>query len=253
MRRGLVALASVIAGSGCSLLTDLSPLEPPTDGGTTTDTKPQRYCAKLSADWGYDYCRDFDDGESILFEWDTTKIDPGGSITLDGNSYSAPGAFLSRIEPSSAACANARVERKVEKALAQKVRVSFRLRLGGDVDYAGDYLTLRLGDGASPCDLVLSAAAGSGKITEQSGAAIEHPFALRWPTQRTWTLVELVVDRTARTLQLSVDGKAVYSDPRALGAACGASSSVVVAPGIACHETTPTAAEVRLDNLVVTH
>ena len=226
------------------------------------DAGPQMtFCEQLAHDWGYTYCRDFDDGQPILFGWDSRTTDPNTTLLLDPvEFYSTPNSFLARVESSAAECSNVHTESIIQGDFNQ-VDVAFRLRLGAsDQDagasvnpqYAGRYFAVRLlsANGAT-CDLAFHAESSNGKVIEESGESHDHPLELVFPLQQEWTHVRLTADRTAGTFQVKINSVEAFASPRALQAACGGSGGVAITPGIACADSSPGAQEVRIDNIVV--
>lgn len=222
----------------------------PVDAGPCdeVDATVRTFCQQYSADWGYAYCRDFDDQEPIAFGWDkTTATTSGASVVLDEcRRTSLPASLRSRLDPNMPACSTAVAEKTVAVGASFRVAVSVRLR---SATPAAGYLGLRLGAG---CHLELSGDGASGSVVEQSGTTIAHPLNLRFPLPDVWTRVWVDINRTNNTMDVQLDRKATTSAPVPLGAACATTGNVTIELGLQCVSPGGSPQEVLFDDLVVT-
>jgi hypothetical protein len=221
----------------------------PVDAGPCdeVDATARTFCQQYSADWGYAYCRDFDDQEPIAFGWDKMTAAGGASVVLDEcRRTSLPASLRSRLEANMPACSTAVAEKTVAVGASFRVAVSVRLR---SVTSAAGYLGLRLGAG---CHLELSGDGAAGSVIEQSGTTVAHPLNLRFPLPDAWTRVWLDIDRTNNTMNVQLDRKATTSAPVPLGAGCATTGDVTIELGLQCVSPGSAPQEVLFDDLVVT-
>lgn len=224
----------------------------PDDAGEAGPTKT--FCEQLASNWGYTYCRDFDDAEPFEFNWDNRVIEPGGELLRDTNAFSLPACFLANMAPPDAGtCVNAYAAKNVAGASDHSSLV-FRLRMGSMDEvtaFAGSFMSLRYTGGTEPCSLVMYGDGQSGLVLEDTATPTSHPFTVRFPLQYEWTKVELSVDRIGRTFDVLLDGQSAFSAPQSLSADCSVEGSVFVVPGVVCSSELPAASgEVRIDNIV---
>lgn len=242
------------AGDGAAILDGASPGEdgaaPLVDAGPCdeVDATPRTFCDQYSADWGYVYCRDFDDAEPVAFGWDKTTATGGATVVFDRcRRTSTPASLRSRLEGNTAACSSAVAEKTV--AVGASFRVAFSVRLR-NVSAPAGYFGLRLG--GAGCNLSLSGDGTLGAVLEQSGTTAAHPLNLRFPLPDVWTRVWVDVDRTNRTMNVQFDKKASTSAPIPLGAACATTGAVTIELGLQCASPGSEPAEVLFDDVVVT-
>lgn len=242
---------------------------PPADGSPAEDASPadstiagdlpdapcddvdpgaRTFCSQYNYDWGYTYCRDFDDDSPILFGWEGRKLDTGGSIARDEcHRHSAPGALRSRIEANAASCSNAVVSQTIGVRSSFRVAFSVRLR---HVSPDASWFTVRLGgDG---CDLVFSGDGSSAKVREESGTTVDHPLQLRFPLPDTWTRVWVDVDRTKQTLDVQLDRNPTMSTPAKLGPQCQTTGEITIDFGLQCASPGGMPDAVLYDSVVIT-
>lgn len=211
-------------------------------------TKPRTYCQQYAADWGYAYCRDFDDPDPITFGWDTTTT-KGGSFSLDAcHRTSLPASLRSRIDGTTAACASAMVAKTVTVGSSFRAAFSGRLR---QVSSKVNYFGLRVG--GAGCHLVLSGDGASASVLEEgSGPPVAHPLNLRFPLPDVWTRVAIDIDRTSGMMNVQLDGKPAITAPVPLGAACVSAGAVTLEIGLQCVDASSSPAEVTFDDVLVT-
>lgn len=219
-------------------------------GAPCDDIAPgaRTFCKQREYDWGYKYCRDFDDDLPIAFGWESTTVGPEGSIGRDEcHRASAPAALRSRIEAHAASCSSAAVAQKVQVGSSFQIQFSLRIRHASP---DASWFTIRLG--GAGCDLVFSGDGSFATVREESGSEpVDHPLHLRFPLPDAWTRVWVNVDRAARTLDVQLDRKSTMSTPAKLGPACQTTGEITIELGLQCASPGETPNAVLFDSVVV--
>lgn len=266
-----IAFGAAIAGACASFEGSSDP--PATDAGVdagtdaaapdagTADAPSEaadagRFCETVSPDGGkIVYCRDFDAGIGADQQWNESTY-VNGSVSLDSTErVSAPTSFRARVEASVPTCAYAQVERDLGD-LPAHTRVAFDVRVGGagtDPTAGSSYFVI----GAGACIVIFSANQEKGAAHIQIGAGAQDDvkdMVSSYPRPGIWAHFEASIDRAANRFDVTVDGKpALANGPESLFADCiDATSQLVIWPGIHCELPSPSAREVRIDNILVT-
>lgn len=222
----------------------------PVDSGPCDDVEatPRTFCAQYNADWGYVYCRDFDESDPIAFGWDKTTVTTSSSIVRDDcRRMSAPAALRSRVEANAPACSSAAVKKTVNVGPVFRVAFAVRLR---QVAPNTSWFALRLG--GAGCSLFLEGDGTSANVREESAVSVDHPVNLRFPLPDVWTRVWVDVDRPNRTVKVLFDKQDAMSAPAVLDPACAAAGVVAIEMGLQCTPGGAAGAEVLFDSVVVT-
>lgn len=247
--RPIVALA-LLGAAACSSFGTTDGTPTPADGGAGDAGPTARFCERYAAEAGAPaYCRDFDDGTDILFDWDDSAISPLGSVTLGGLSSSPPSSLKARLEADAGACAYARVTRYVDVP-GDIIHVEFAVRVGGDGTSAPEGSTF-FTEEFGTCRLILSATDKSARVQEQfSNQDIMHGLS-RFPKDQTWTRYVVEVNRKTRALDVSLDGVKAFTTAQTLDAACDLSSPRIrLLLGQYCEAASASPREIHLDDVV---
>lgn len=228
------------------------------DDSASADAEPEvlrTYCEQLGHDWGFNYCRDFDDDEPFEFGWDTRVLEPGALVQSDNSAYSDPASFLAKVPAGEAeACVSAYSESKGVGA-SDAMRLTFQMRMGSMdsiTPFRGAFMSLRATDttGDQRCAFTIYGDGTAGGVLQSSLAPTTHPFTVRFPLEYEWTEVRLDVDYETKTFDVSLNGSTAFSARQPLAADCDFDGNFVVSPGIHCDEALPVASgEVRLDDI----
>lgn len=100
-------LLLIAASTACGLTADFGGLQggeiadaavsdAPVEDAAPTDAA-KTFCESLATP--VKLCADFDEGASVDTGWDTSDLTLGGAVSVTANAFSAPGAFLSAINP----------------------------------------------------------------------------------------------------------------------------------------------------------
>ena len=158
------------------------------------------FCQQLGSDWGYNYCRDFDDDEPFEFGWDRRVAEAGALVQSDTLAFSEPAAFLARVPVAEGdnPCVRGFSESK-GTGNDDFMQLNFQMRMGSSdsqTPFAGAFMTLRATDenGAQRCSFTIYGDGTAGGVLQSSGSSLDHPFTVRFPLEYEWTKVVLNVD-----------------------------------------------------------
>ena len=228
------------------------------DATVDADGGSKRFCETVAPDGGQIvYCRDFDDGIGADQGWNGLTFDAGqGSVALDSVEFkSAPNSVRARVEPNVPGCGYAQVRRELGP-LPSRTRVSFDVRIGGAGTMANDgasFFTI----GTGGCIVILSSSQNKGTAHVQLGANQQDEYfemVASYARADVWAHVEASIDRTAKQLEVYVDGTPSFDTVAIdlIPECIDATSKLVVWPGLHCEAESTNPREIRLDNILIT-
>lgn len=270
LKRGLAAvtalgaLVSASAVAACATFDAANPTGPsadassdaPADGSGNVDAR--RFCERFVPDGGTTlYCRDFDDGLDIRFDWGETTLASGGNFEIDTTTTATPpGALVARLPADVSPCSYAHAVKEIG-TLGSTMTLAFDVRLGpADADTKStipgmSFMELVLDYPTASCRLIFSGDGSNGVLHEQDAKDIPHAMSF-FPLPGQWTHIEMSITRTPPTIAIIVDGRTALA-PAPLDPSCisGTDEKVEVEPGLRCENATTAIREIRLDDIVV--
>lgn len=205
------------------------------NAGPDADGSPGPYCETVQPKPAF--CNSFDRDQADA-GWSHVSVDDGGSLSLDPTtSISPPSSLRSRLL-TNANCKFACYTQDLALTFASRVRFAFDVAVGhliGDSGFsdgvAVNELTVAGSGGAGTCGYYFSVSPGAASLAIETSADARIDLSPFVPTAK-WTHVELTIDKTNATAQISLDG--VDAGSGAIPSACHLGVVTALDVGILC-------------------